>query len=246
MKKLIFALFILISIIISTIEFNHSTVKPVEGFFDKQEVWAHRGLSNITTPYSEELFKKVTVEGYRGVEIDVFFNLEKNRFDVTHDYNENAPTFSLEEVLKLLPSEIYIWFDFKNLSSLNKKHAIIKLNELFPGKAKNRIIIESHDWISLKTLSEANFFTSVWVNFSYKSRIYDLRLYFLKTMIAFTNFTSFSMAHDRYDDNFSKILKNNNVMLFTVNKKNKILELFKNKNVKIILTDEVIPGTLDN
>lgn len=59
---------------------------------------------------------------YRGLEIDVYFDSDKNCFDIFHSPGASTD-LCLEELLASLnnPKIHYYWLDFKNLDSTNQK-----------------------------------------------------------------------------------------------------------------------------
>lgn len=208
------------------------------------QVWAHRGGGNLDTPNSIAGIKRAIYAGVTGLEIDIFFDKDLNDFVVSHNkpYDKIADNIQkLSQVLSFYPQKLYLWLDFKNLSLFNAKHAIIKLNYLMQKYKldKNKIIIESTNWYSLRDFSQESFQTCFWPNISQHGHIQRLRVIFTRAIIGFSNFSAISAHYENYQRTYQKYLSDIPTMVFTVNDL-KTMEEFKTKNnVKVILSDHL-------
>lgn len=110
-----------------------------------------------------------------GIEIDVYFDQEKNTFFAYHD-SSHLSNITLDSILiqkkKILPLAA-IWLDYKNLDTSKVVLSAQKIDQL-----KNRfnldkkIIIESSDAKALQGFCQAGYYTSYYVPFHnpYKSK----------------------------------------------------------------------------
>lgn len=240
MKKTFLFFLIFSFLLVSITQYSFSQLKADNIFFKDQSIWAHRGLSIEDKKYSIKSFIRVVERGFHGVEIDVFFNNKNSNFIVSHELGTQE-NLLLKDVILTLPVDMNIWLDFKNLKSSNRQNALARLNTIISNERKSALIIESKNWYDLKFFKENGYFTSFWLNFSNKSRIYWFRLQFLKLIMLLNNFTSYSLSHKRYDSSLKKILKNSNILLFTVNSESTFQKLSKVQNIKVILTDSLSP-----
>ncbi len=100
-----------------------------------------------------------------GVEIDVYFDLAKNDFDVHH--GTEPAFFYFNNWLQLYAKRkltCSIWLDFKNLDAANQQQALASVMRLSKSYGlKNKIVIESPYTDLLKPFAESGFFTSYYV-----------------------------------------------------------------------------------
>ncbi len=111
---------------------------------------------------TKELLNKFdTVTG--GIECDVYFNKQKNIFEIHHDPGKSTG-FNLNDLLdgydkrKLQAS---IWLDFKNLDDSNCNFALVVLIELRSKfHLTNKLLVESNRADLLAVFNNSGFFTS--------------------------------------------------------------------------------------
>lgn len=131
-----------------------------------EKIWLHRCNS------MEKLHEKHGA--YPNVEVDVIFS-EDHGFDVTHDA-ENSINLDLAAYFAYMEGhEGKMWIDIKNLSPDNKVALLASLDSLTRHfrVSKERLIVESPDWESLKLLTQAGFYTSCYVTFERPDRLSD-------------------------------------------------------------------------
>ncbi len=126
----------------------------------KGKIWI-KAINNI------DLMQKVPVNT-AGIECDVYFDIQKDHFDVYHD-SAAMSTLNLDSLLaacynKKLSADI--WLDFKNLTAEN---SIPALNEITRLKNKYKLdsqfIVESGSPQFLKAYCDSGYFTSYYVPF---------------------------------------------------------------------------------
>ena len=203
-------------------------------FYDNSnKLWAHR----ILDPQKVNDLK----EEFIGYEIDVFFNNDKNIFDVRHHGVTNdidLVTF-LNEIENL--HLIKFWIDFKNLNSSNVESAIFTLDKIaLEFDVKSNIIIESKNINLLSAFKAQGFFISYWLpSFHVFKSVFnilnirdDLRKYKPNAIsMPYSSVLFYSKKFPNYPLHCWT-----NEMTSDLDKI-KIKKLSKKNNVKIILTD---------
>ena len=124
----------------------------------KDKHWV-KAIDNI------ELMKKLPANT-AGIECDVYFDIQKDHFEVYHD--SSAPsTLNLDSLLALYASKklnANIWLDFKNLTGENEAPSLQEINRLRNKyKLFNQVIVESHNPAYLKSFCDSGYFTSYYV-----------------------------------------------------------------------------------
>jgi heptose-I-phosphate ethanolaminephosphotransferase len=121
-------------------------------------VWFHRANT------AEQL--KDVQRRFRGIELDVVFEEENQRFDVRHPPTPHQG-FTLENYLRLAEAqgtEFYFWLDYKNLAEENVGASVQRLEDLDAQfDLKKRIVVESTNPLSLQAFHQAGFFTSYYL-----------------------------------------------------------------------------------
>lgn len=118
------------------------------------KIWAHR--VNHTDILEQRLSE------YKGIEIDVFYEADSDRFIVKHDLDSTGP--DLEEFIdSTLNIRIpLIWIDYKNLDQ-NTESGISKLTEIVSSKSlRNHVFVESYHTNQLLQFDQ-RVQTSCWV-----------------------------------------------------------------------------------
>lgn len=119
--------------------------------------WLHRANS------VEKL--RTVGQKYKGVEIDVFYFPEEDMFDASH-HEPEALNYPLSENLEVLgKTQQKLWVDYKNLTMENAEPSAQCLERLLAqyGVPKENCIIESPNYVALKTFKEHGFYTSFYV-----------------------------------------------------------------------------------
>ncbi len=210
-----------------------------------QQVWAHRGLTTHETENSLSAFDAAFKQGARGIELDLFFYSDQNRFVVTHDKIDvyTPELLTLEQVFKTFGQDKYYWLDFKNLYQLDSKERKLALARLETLSSKlvpkSRFVVESIDVHALKTFTEGDFITSYWVTLTndFSTFSYFIHTFKIKIKYLLGQFTAVSTDLDNYSDRFQFQLSSIPTLLFTVNEQAKVGQLFERDNVRVILSD---------
>ncbi len=103
-----------------------------------------------------------------GLEFDLYLDTLKNKFFVYHD-SSGVSIESIDQLLTVYKKrglKSSLWFDLKNISTLNCKKAIELLDELDDSfSLKEKTIIETSDATCLTPVFHAGYFTSFYVPF---------------------------------------------------------------------------------
>jgi hypothetical protein len=103
-----------------------------------------------------------------GFECDVYFDIDKNIFDVYHDPGKSKG-LNLDDLLQLYLQRKMsgsIWLDVKNLKDANSKSALALLTRLRSKyKLQNKILVESARADLLTAFSDSAFYTSYYIPF---------------------------------------------------------------------------------
>jgi hypothetical protein len=98
-----------------------------------------------------------------GLECDVYFDVQLNRFNVYHDstHISNLALDSLLSVYKNRNLSASVWLDFKNLSAENASASLSRIITLRNKYAlTNKLIVESNNIKYLSVFCDSGFFTS--------------------------------------------------------------------------------------
>ena len=200
------------------------------------ELWLHRGQNYSNN--IEEIFLKIDDQSWNGVELDIFFSKQHNKFFISHDLPLNNSSQTLEDIL--LINNKKIWLDFKNLSDISFSN-LVKLKEKLKYIGfKNEIYIESQNFFKLKYLQseEVNIIFNIPIFF--KNKIY---LSLMSYLTNFLNFEYVSVSIDSFHI-IQKYFKSSQIFLFTVNSPKKICELVS-KNYAFVVLTSVGPKEID-
>lgn len=199
MYKILFLGFSLISIIYGTIQVKFSKLS-LPGHQSENKTWIYRG------GYPENTIAGITQslnQDYRGVQIDVFFDPQKNIFSVSSDdpssKNINV-VLTLENFLKNFSnSKHHWWLSLKNLNEENLQQVIIKINQLVETyDLTNRYFIESDQYIPLRELADASIPSLYKINLYTGSSFLFLRKIENKIKLLFSNFIGISIDYSKY------------------------------------------------
>ena len=94
---------------------------------------------------------------FKGIEIDVFFEIEKNVFDVRHHGKYRGNTL-LDFLRNINDKELFIWIDLKNLNNKNVLAIRDRLSVIIDsGVNKEHLLIESKNIELLEVLQNEGF-----------------------------------------------------------------------------------------
>lgn len=101
-----------------------------------------------------------------GIECDVYFDLQKNNFNVYHDSSAMS-ALTLDSLLSVYQSrglQSDVWLDFKNLTAGNSMASLAEVTRLKNKYGlSGKLIIESHEPEYLKPFCDSGYFTSYYV-----------------------------------------------------------------------------------
>ncbi|MFQ5543184.1 MAG: hypothetical protein ACE5FY_02390 [Nitrospiria bacterium] len=134
---------------------------------DCHKIWSARGLYvSRVEQNSIESVKRAFSRGARGVEIDLFFDLQLKQFVISHDLPyrlKNGALLSLESLLDETGEGGYFWLDFKHLSRLNSgevEEALLRLKTITAkNNLKEKIYVEGENPLNLSLFRKAGFKT---------------------------------------------------------------------------------------
>ena len=212
------------------------------------EVWSHRGVHTEAPENSKEAVSKAIEQGFQGVELDVFFDNEAGLV-VSHDlpYKKvNGELLLLEDIFGLFGDTISYWIDLKNLQLSNRKAVKSAFQELTVNNdvLRSKVLIESSKGRHLRYLNK-QFNCIYWVQFSRKFPGKFIKLAYIRSLLARTDFAGITTDHRYIDPTFENNFRNMCWYVFTVNEPDKIHELAKKPEVQVILKDLEGPYVLD-
>ncbi|UTP73406.1 hypothetical protein NLG07_03975 [Alteromonas sp. LMIT006] len=231
------------------------------------KAWSTRGLVTdssirLQQANSIEAINLAIDNGARGVEVDVYFDVEMGQYVVSHDkpYNlKNGELLSLEKLFAQLQKPIYMWLDFKKLTRLNTKEvaqAVARLTAITVNTAMaNKVVIETEHPVKLAAFSDAGFMTMLdtqplpesYIGTAFVHNFYKLVYYFFDFTVMGTNFGK--LDDPVYNSVSEDVLRDVPMFIYHVpNDKALITRLARMGNVQVVLnTDEtanafVLPG----
>jgi len=224
------------------------------------KVWTTRGLyKNRAEQNTPEAMQRAFSQGAIGAEVDVHFDLQRDRFIVSHDHpvkdsngkliytRKNGKLLFLDDFFKQVGKDHYFWLDFKNLGAFDKKQTAQVIQHLEKitkfDNIKERLYIEGSNPLLLPLYTDAGFKTIFGIHpireslftSSFVINVYKLGYYF-------SDSTVIGMAHGKYVDDpvygvkTRESLKNIPLFLFHVPDNEKLIhELMDIKNVRVVI-----------
>lgn len=203
------------------------------------QLWSHRGAGNTYAENSIAAFEEAIQSGAKGIEIDIYFDMRQRKFKVTHDPPEKKIYPDLEEYFQRFKDSTSYWLDLKNLNEENADAISEVLNQLSQKyDLKNNLFVESSRANLLNILQKQEINCLYWVQFNRTSSVVkELKLLYLKYLIAKYKFSGITTSDYYYDTEFKTNFKQIPVFVFHPTDTNKINVLFNDSNVNVILTD---------
>ena len=171
---------------------KYKLMLAIIGLYLAADVWFHKGLVRVllpktflvnaidtSLPKSKSQLVNVNKEWAQaintialmnalsaktsGIECDIYFNLQKNNFEVHHDPDKSTG-LGLEALLQSYSDRklsASFWLDFKDLNKENQQPALAELIRL-RGKfgLMNKLLVESSQAELLSSFTDSGFFTS--------------------------------------------------------------------------------------
>ncbi len=153
---------------------HHLAQRPkLEVYDDPHKIWSTTGLvvdatadRPATVWNSIESIGLAFEHGARGVEVDVFYDVEMAEFIVSHDrpYNlKNGALLTLDQLLAAVGDGGQFWLDWKKLRHLDQRELQASLDELETLAAryelKDRLYVEGEAPLHLRAFQRAGFKT---------------------------------------------------------------------------------------
>lgn len=202
-----------------------------------EKIWAWR-VNNL----EKQVY---TQNRYNGVEVDVMFDMDTEKFDVRHPMNSSIG-LSLGEYLSHLDHGKGLWIDFKNLNEENRISSFNRLNKIIKkyNISKKNLRIESLNPKNLMLFQEAGFKTSYYLppnlhqlnNDDLKNKIDEIKMKMseFQTTTISTDIVNYEIAATYFPKKKKMIWT-----LFTTFHKNFISNYFMTKRVVQDTTVEV-------
>jgi hypothetical protein len=250
MKKytlLVIGLLTPVVILIFCVNITFSRLKIVPFYDDCNKVWGHRGYIKGLEMNSMESIQRAFELGAAGVELDILFIPEMERFLVAHNLPtspKSESTLYLDELFEELGDKGYFWLDIKNLRELNRSDTVMAAETMFSLLSQhglvNKTIIESKMASKLAIFADRKIFTSLWITPGRSDGWFDsrLKMFLYKSRFLRGGYSTVSMNYLNFTPYVQSYLENVPVHLFTINNLEEIKEYHHMPNVRIILSDE--------
>ncbi len=223
------------------------------------KVWSSRGFY---TSHSEQnsisSMKHAFALGAIGAEVDLYYDVQMNKFIISHDRPKKAKdgnliytkkddeVLTLEKFLKVLGKEHYFWLDYKNLDRLSADEttsAIQRLSEITNfDSIRERLYLEGSNPLRVSLYSDAGFKTILGIHpLPQTNLLSSIVVNGYKIAYYFKNISALAMPYGSlekpiYGNDAQKSLKDIPVFLFHVPDDKKLLQSLVNKrDVRVLL-----------
>jgi len=234
-------------------------INQKKSYHECHKIWSARGIyANKEEQNSIKSFSKAMKVGYKGLEVDFYYDTFLDKFIVSHDkptkdkqgelhYNlKNSKLLTLQELFESLGENGYFWLDYKNLDRLNKEDtlkAIQRLEEITKiYHIKERIYLEGCNPFSLSLYENAGFKTLLSFHpLPEDSPFTSISSNFFKMIYYFSNTTALAMQYGKVDNpKYNKITERNlkgipQFIFHVPTDKELIQNLIQKKDIKVLL-----------
>jgi hypothetical protein len=145
------------------------------------KIWAARGFYETKDKQNSlESITKAFDLGANGVEVDFYYDVNMDKFIVSHSKPKelkdgtfqytlkDGKLLTLEELFKKTSQDKFFWLDYKNLDRLSSKESISAINKLKTisksNNLKNRLYIEGSNPYKLSMYTKAGFYTIIGIH----------------------------------------------------------------------------------
>ena len=204
--------------------------------FAQTHVWAHRGgAEGLKLPEnSPEAVARSFAAGFNGVELDVFYDLNRKSIIVSHDRHyvrHQGKIISLRDLV--IPDQSWVWLDLKNLNEMNVKDIAEFVNLLSDLELAERTYVESPEFMELVSLDQHGATTVYWMSADHeRSPFYFIAI---KSLTWLFGIDAISISYQNLDV-VRKHFGASSIFTFTVNSKAEVCRLVEIKAVAVILT----------
>lgn len=260
---------ILLTALLLLILLYNFTIMYIDGNIDKKrneniynsahKVWSSRGLYDTHDEQNSIVsMNRAFSEGAHGVEVDFHYDIEMNRFIVSHDHpkadkngkliyaTKNGELLTLEKLFLETGKNRYFWLDYKNLDKLTPEQtyrAIERLNEISKfDSIKERLYIEGSNPLILPMYTDAGFKTILGIHPLHESNLLSsVVVNGYKIAYFFKNITALAMPYGSVENPIYGVkaeqrLKTIPVFLFHVPDDEKLLRgLVQKEDVRVML-----------
>ena len=262
-KKILFiALLFFILIYNSTLIYVNNNIDKKQDstiYNSAHKIWAARGLyKNKAEQNSVTSIKRAFEKGTLGVEVDFSYDVDMNRFIISHDHpkkNKNGKLIyttkdgellTLEKLFIQTGKNHYFWLDYKNLDKLSdtQTHKAIgrleKISKVYD--IKERLYIEGSNPLKISLYTDAGFKTILGIHPLPESNIFSsILVNGYKIAYYFRNISALAMPYGSlknpiYKTKTQEILKTIPVFLFHVpDDENLLINLVQTNDVRVML-----------
>lgn len=158
--------FIIFVLILSFVSCEKSQPKKKTFNYPESKVWKHGVYSKHTAKELEGVFD--------GLEVDVIYSPEIDNIFIGRSIKDTVHKFYLDSWFAYLdePSKMAFWVDFKNLTAENAEGAFVVLDTISKRyNIKDRMFVESRNVEALMIGKKKDFFTMLWVDNIYWSKL---------------------------------------------------------------------------
>ena len=254
--------FFVISVLILALAWGFASYslqhRAYDTYNDCRKIWSSRGLYDQSTPRnSYQSVIQAFAAGAPGVEIDIHYDPEMDRFVLSHAHPKigpdgkrhytlkNGELQTLGELFKRTGKGHWFWLDFKNLDDLNDvqtQKAIARLRSIAPGSLWARIYVEGNNPLKLKRYQNAGLHTIFDTDpLPAGNPLSPLLLGAYKIAFAWGGFDAVGMNYGKADNpvyapRTAKVLGNIPVFVYHIPDKPDILKtLLKDPQVRVML-----------
>ncbi len=264
-KKIVLGIVILLVIIYNvTIMYidahMHEKLQHSDVYDNCHKIWAARGLYEMRSEQNTVIaMNRAFSLGARGAEVDFHYDVDMNRFIISHDHpkkgsdgkliytKKEGSLLTLEEFLKAVGKGHYFWLDYKNLGKLSKeqtKVAIARLLEITDfDSTRERLYIEGSNPLLVSMYTDAGFKTILGIHPLPGSNLFSsIVINGYKIAYFFKNITALAMPYGKkvndpiYDSDAQESLKGVPVFIFHTPDDESVLHSLMSKNdVRVVL-----------
>lgn len=201
--------------------------------FTAPNIWSHRGSGGRI--YPENSPEAVTLgidEGFRGIEVDIFYFPSKDKIVVSHDRPRQSDSVA-KPILSTyhIPPDVQLWLDFKNLGELNGAELAKFATQLRNLPFYHQVIIEGKSIFNLYRLQSYGFRAVLWLH-GWTLELVTATKYLARI------FNFYAVSVDNL--NLEKVLghfQGRSIFVFTVNDPVRIRGLLDSAKISVVLTD---------
>ncbi|RLA04948.1 MAG: hypothetical protein DRQ47_02400 [Gammaproteobacteria bacterium] len=182
------------------------------------KIWSARGLYNQRSEQNAiSSMNRAFANGAKGAEVDFHYDIEMNRYIISHNHPErgadgklvypekDGEILTLNKFLARLNDGSHFWLDYKNLDKLTDQQtqtAIERLLEITEqNNIRDRLYIEGSNPIKLSRYTNAGFKTILGIHpLKEKNILASLTMNLYKIGFSYFNISALAMAYGEVDN----------------------------------------------